>query len=89
MVFLLKVQERTRGLPVTPELAAILISVLVLITAVLRPANTMLIGTAICLLTWLWTWRMLLDPDIRVRIASAVSSPISTFSWILGANRTR
>ena len=46
-IFLLKVQERTRGLLVTPELAAILISVLVLITAVVRPASTILIGTAI------------------------------------------
>lgn len=89
MVFLLKVQERTRGLLVTPELAAILISVLVLITAVVRPASTILIGTAICLLTWLWTWRMLLDPNLRTRVASAVTSPVTTFTWILGANRTR
>jgi len=89
MVFLLKLQERTRGLLVTRELAAILIAILVLITAVLRPANSILIGTAICLLTWLWTWRMLLDPDIRIRVASAVSSPVSTFTWVLGVSRTR
>lgn len=89
MVFLLKVHERTRGLLVTPELAAILIAILVLLIAVLRPANTILIGTAVCGLTWLWTWRMLLEPEIRTRVASAVTSPVSTFTWILGANRTR
>ena len=89
MVILLKVQEKRLRLLVAPELAAIVISVVVLILAALRPANTLLFGVTICLLTWLWTWRKVLDSDTRKHLVRATISPAGTFSWLVGASRVR
>lgn len=89
MVMLLKVQEKNLNVPVAPELAAILISIVVLMVAAGRPANTYLFGAAICLFTWVWTWRRVLDSEMRKRFARATTSPVSTLFWLVGASRVR
>lgn len=89
MVILLKVEEKNLSLQVAPELAAIAISIVVLIVAAVRPANTLLFGTTLCLLTWLWTWRKVLDSDMRKHLAHATVSPVSALSWIVGGSRVR
>ena len=86
MVILLRLQERRPV--ITAELVAAFVSLAVLCTVSLRAANVILFGTVICLLTWLWTWRRLLDSGMRMHLARAISSPTNTFSWIVGANRS-
>jgi len=87
MVALLRTQKRSSRLLISPELAAILTSITVLGAALFHPTNTFLLGTFICLLTWLWTWRAMLDSHMRARVARALYSPVSTFFWIFGADR--
>jgi O-antigen/teichoic acid export membrane protein len=89
MVILLRVEENTLGPLVAPELAAIAISIIVLLVASVRPLNTLLYVSTICFLTWLWTWRKVLDPDMRKQFVRATTSPMRAFSWIVGASRIR
>lgn len=87
MVVLLRVEERNCGFLLTPQLAAILISIVVLLTSIFQPARARLFGITICLLTWLWTWRALLDPDMRRLLAHAVSSSFNAFFGTAGNAR--
>jgi O-antigen/teichoic acid export membrane protein len=55
-----------RSLALPPELTAVVIAVAILLVARLSPARAGIItGGIICMLTWLWTWRTLVDPTIR------------------------
>ncbi|HZC22172.1 MAG TPA: flippase [Candidatus Binatia bacterium] len=79
MVVLLRVEERSRGFLLTPQLAAILISVLILLTSIFQPAHALVLEFTICLLTWLWTWGVLLDSEMRRLLAHAMSSSVNMF----------
>lgn len=84
MVVLLRVEERNRGFLFTPQLAAILISIIVLLTSIFQPAHTLPFEITICLLTWLWAWRALLDSDTRRLLAHAITSSVDIFSRTIG-----
>ena len=79
MVVLLRVEERNHGFLLTPQLAAILISVLVLLTSIFQPAHALVLELTICLSTWLWTWGVLLDSEMRRLLAHAMSSSVNIF----------
>ena len=84
MVVLLRVEERNRGFLLTPQLAAILASILVLLTSIFQPAHALVLEITICLLTWLWTWRVLLDLDMRRLLVYSISSSIKGLSRTVG-----
>jgi O-antigen/teichoic acid export membrane protein len=72
MVVLLRVHKRGGDFAIPPELVVVLVSICILLIAVL-PTGRAGIGAAIlCTLTWLWTWRTLFDPAMRVPLAKAV-----------------
>lgn len=79
MVVLLRVEERNHGFLLAPQLAAILISVLVLLTSIFQPAHALVLELTICLSTWLWTWGVLLDSEMRRLLAHAMSSSVDMF----------
>jgi O-antigen/teichoic acid export membrane protein len=66
MVVLLQVHKRGWVLAAPPEIMAVLVSLCVLMIAVLPAGQAGTAAVIICLLTWLWTWRTLLDPAMRM-----------------------
>lgn len=68
MVVLLRVQRKGDTLRMPPELVAAIISVSILIVAVLPTSRGALMAVLICGLTWLWTWRVLLDEPTRLHV---------------------
>jgi O-antigen/teichoic acid export membrane protein len=75
MVVLLRWQTRDGSQAVTPELAAVFVSVGILFTVGLSAGNATILACVICVLTWLWTWRTLLDPEMQVPLARMI------FGW--------
>jgi O-antigen/teichoic acid export membrane protein len=89
MVLLLKVEEQNRSFLLSPQLAAILISAVVLLTAIFHTSHTVLFETTICILTWCWVWRTLLDSNMRRVLAHSLRSPASMFSGIARTREVR
>ncbi|PYX48734.1 MAG: hypothetical protein DMG79_11085 [Acidobacteria bacterium] len=87
MVVLLKWHERGDRPLITPELAAAVVSLGTLLMVARGVPNAALFGSIICGLTWLWTWRMLLDTKMRTQLASVISSSNDTLCWVLGVDR--
>jgi O-antigen/teichoic acid export membrane protein len=72
MVVLLRIQKGSGGLLIPPELVAAIVSAGILLIAVLPSRNALMVSGVLCTLTWVWTWRMLLDGRMRMRFASAL-----------------
>ena len=69
MVVLLRLRD---GSPmIAPELVASLVSIAVLAVA-LPTGNAAALAGAICALTWLWTWRTLLDSRMRKQLTRVI-----------------
>lgn len=72
MAILLRVHNRREGLAIPPELIAAIISLVLLLIAVLPARQAWIAAAILCSLTWLWTWRTLLDPAMRMPLARAM-----------------
>jgi O-antigen/teichoic acid export membrane protein len=69
LVVVLRLHKGDGRSVVTPELVAVLVSVGSLLTIALSTRNGVIMGCVICALTWLWTWRTLLDQEMQVPLA--------------------
>jgi O-antigen/teichoic acid export membrane protein len=69
MVILLQVQKRGTAFTAPPEVMAVLVSLCILGVAVLPAGRAGIIAVILCSLTWLWAWRTLFDPAMRVPLA--------------------
>jgi O-antigen/teichoic acid export membrane protein len=72
MAVLLKVHKWDGRSVMAPELVAAVISVGVLLTAGLSTRNAVVVACITCGLTWLWTWRTLLDQEIHIPLARVI-----------------
>lgn len=72
MVALLHVHKRGVKFAIPPELAAAIVSLCILLIAVLPGSRARIFAVILCSLTWLWTWRTLLDPAMRMPLARAI-----------------
>jgi O-antigen/teichoic acid export membrane protein len=72
MAILLGVHSRRPGFTIPPELGAALVPLGVLAIAVLPARQAWIVGAILCTLTWLWTWRTLLDPGMRMPLVRAL-----------------
>ena len=72
MVVLLHVHNRRDGLVTPPEIVAGVVTLCVLLIAVLPNRQAWIVAAILCALTWLWTWRTLLDPTMRLPLARAM-----------------
>jgi O-antigen/teichoic acid export membrane protein len=68
MAVLLRIQRRQGDVGTSPELAAAIVSVSVLLLAILPVSEAAPMAAAICGLTWVWTWRAVLDAPIRSQV---------------------
>jgi O-antigen/teichoic acid export membrane protein len=68
MAVLLRIQRRGGTLGASPELVAAIVSLSILMLAVLPIGEAVLMAAIICVLTWVWSWRMLLDAPLRLRV---------------------
>lgn len=75
MVLLLQLHRNDGSSFVKPELMAALVSLGVLLTIGLSGKNAVLAACAVCIVTWLWTWRTLLDREMHAPLSRAL------FSW--------
>lgn len=69
MVVLLRIQRGERELTMPPELVAAMVSLGILLIAILPSVEAAITATVVCALTWVWTWRALLDPAMRMQLA--------------------
>jgi O-antigen/teichoic acid export membrane protein len=72
MVVLLHAHKRRSAFRLPPELGATVVSLSVLLLAVLPGGQRAIVAAILCLLTWLWTWRTLLDREMRVPLARLI-----------------
>ena len=72
MVVVLRLHKGDGRSIVTPELVAVLVSVGTLLTVALSTRNGVISGCVICALTWLWTWRTLLDQEMQIPLARMI-----------------
>lgn len=75
MIVLLRLHKKDGSSFVQPELVAALISVGILLTIGFSGKNAIILGCVICVLTWLWTWRTLLDREMHEPLARVI------FGW--------
>jgi O-antigen/teichoic acid export membrane protein len=69
MVILLRLHKKEKGSFVQPELLAALISVSILFTIGLSGRIEAIVACIVCILTWWWTWRTLVDQEMRAPMA--------------------
>jgi O-antigen/teichoic acid export membrane protein len=74
MAFLLRVQRRDGKFRAPAELAAAVVSVCILVIPLLPVGTRVMVAVLICSLTWVWTWRMLLDAPLRMQLVRALAS---------------
>ena len=72
MVVLLRLHKEDGGSVATPELVAALVSGGILLIVGLSTRNAVVLACAVCVLTWLWTWRTLLDPEMQAPLARMI-----------------
>jgi O-antigen/teichoic acid export membrane protein len=88
MVLLLRLQNKDAGGGViASELAAAFTCVGALAIVALPRSNAIIIAGAICIITWLWTWRMLLNSSMRDQLFRAIGSLGEMFSGITRISR--
>jgi hypothetical protein len=75
LVVVLRLHKGDGRSVVTPELVAVLVSVGALLTVALSTRSAVILGCVICTLTWLWTWRTLLDQEMQIPLARLI------FGW--------
>jgi len=69
MVVLLRIQKGGRDLAMPRESVAAMISVGILLIAILPSVEGAIAAMVVCALTWVWTWRTLVDPAMRIQLA--------------------
>jgi O-antigen/teichoic acid export membrane protein len=69
MVILLKTRKGMPGSVPSPELVAGIISAGILLTTGLSFRGAALSGLMICAFTWIWVWRTVIDPSVRMVLA--------------------
>jgi O-antigen/teichoic acid export membrane protein len=74
MAVLLRVQRRDGKFRVPAELMAAVVSACILLVPVLPVGFGAMAAVLICSLTWIWTWRMLLDAPLRMHLVRALAS---------------
>jgi hypothetical protein len=72
MAILLRIQRNDGTLGTPPELVAAIVSLSILLLAVVPKLDAILLASGICGLTFIWTWRMVLDPAARVQVIRAL-----------------
>jgi O-antigen/teichoic acid export membrane protein len=88
MVLLLRLQNKdTGGGVIASELAAALTCIGVLAIIALPRFSAFITAAAICILTWVWTWRALLDSSMRGQLVRATGSMGKMFSGMTGIGR--
>jgi O-antigen/teichoic acid export membrane protein len=75
MVILLRLHKEDGSSFAKPELMAALISVGILLTVGLSGKSGLIVACVLCILTWLWTWRTLLDQEMHAPLVRAI------FGW--------
>lgn len=73
MVVLLRLHRNDGSSFFKPELLAVPISVGILLTVGLTGKNVVIAACTICFLTWLWTWRTLVDREMHAPLARLIS----------------
>jgi O-antigen/teichoic acid export membrane protein len=68
MVLLLRTQKASREFSVPPELVAAIDSVAILLIAMLPLRAAVITAVLMSTLTWVWIWRTMLDPPMRIQI---------------------
>jgi O-antigen/teichoic acid export membrane protein len=68
MVLLLRAQRASRGFSTPPELVAAIDSVCILFIAILPLREAVITAVLVSTLTWVWIWRTMLDPPMRIQI---------------------
>jgi len=74
MAVLLRVQRRDGKFRAPAELMAAVVSACILMLPVLPVGADAAVAVLICSLTWIWTWRMLLDAPLRMHLVRALVS---------------
>ena len=69
MVLLLRTHGAGHGFSTPPELVAAIASVGILSIAVLPLREAVIVAVLVSVLTWVWIWRTLLDPTMRIQLA--------------------
>ena len=75
MAVLLKLHKWDGRSVLGPESVAALVSLCVVLTIGLSTRNALLVGCIACSLTWLWTWRTLLDREMQTPLARVLFRP--------------
>jgi O-antigen/teichoic acid export membrane protein len=88
MAVSLQIQERGRTILV-PEMAAALVSIGILVMVALKTPNAALLGGSLCIATWLWSWRVLLDSRLRTQFSMALGTARSVFGEMVGTTQNR
>jgi O-antigen/teichoic acid export membrane protein len=88
MAVSLQIQERGRSILV-PEMAAALVSIGILVMVALKTPNAALLGAGLCIATWLWSWRALLDSRLRFQFSRAIGSARSLLGEMAGTHQNR
>jgi O-antigen/teichoic acid export membrane protein len=69
MVLLLRAQRADHRFSMPPELVAAIISIGILLIAILPLLDAVIMAVLVSTLTWVWIWRTLLDPTMRIQLA--------------------
>jgi O-antigen/teichoic acid export membrane protein len=72
MAVLLHLHDHKGSFSMPPELLAAVISLGILPIIVLPPLRGGILAAVICVLTWIWTWRTVLDPALRASLARMI-----------------
>jgi O-antigen/teichoic acid export membrane protein len=69
MIILLRAQRAQRNFSMPPELVAAIVALGILLIAILPLRDAVVLAVVVCTLTWIWIWRTLLDPAMRMQLA--------------------
>jgi O-antigen/teichoic acid export membrane protein len=72
MVLLLRTQRVGHRFSMPPELVAAIISISILSIAILPLRDAVIVAVLVSTLTWVWIWRTLLDPTMRIQLAKVL-----------------
>jgi O-antigen/teichoic acid export membrane protein len=69
MVILLRAQRADHRFSMPSELVAAIVSIGILLIAILPLRSAVIMAVLVSALTWIWIWRTLLDPTMRIQLA--------------------
>jgi hypothetical protein len=72
MVLLLRTQRIGHSFAMPPELVAVIVSIGILSIAILPLREAVIVAVLVSTLTWIWIWRRLLDPAMRIQLAKVL-----------------